>query len=167
MKKINEYILEKLRLNDKDISKNHKLKYENIYDVHTGDMVLCILYEGKNGKNQPTVSLHTCVVSEIYDDTIIVGNTRISGRVFDNIEFKFNDHTLSTKPIRNTFAIYKNGGKWAGLIHKDVAKILIDKEFNLTSAPFYKKNYFNGYKLMNGINGEKLLKEILDELNNN
>lgn len=163
MKELNNYILEKLHL-DKNINPSESSSmYCDIYDVHEGDTVLCLCKSIKKSINSINyVRIFVAKINNIKDDTLILSSIK-TGKVIDEIKYKFEDHTKSSPHITGTFAFFKNGINWSAIMHKDKAIKLIDKQLKTRNI-----NFLSGFRLDpgQGYTKQSKLLEIKDELEN-
>jgi hypothetical protein len=165
MKKINIYIFEKLKLNkDLPLSSN---KYCDIYDVHEGDTVLCLCNSKKKSKSFIFwVKLFTAKVEKIEDDILILKSIK-TGKIINEIKYKFEDHTKSSPHISNTFAFYKFGSDWSAIMHKDKALKMINNFLSLKGKTYiYMIGSFR-FDPGDGYTKKQKLEELKKELEDN
>jgi len=163
MYNLSQYIIEKLKLNkDLPLSNN---KYCDIYDVHEGDTVLCLC----NSKKKSTSSIHwvklfTAKVEKIEDDILILKSIK-TGKIINEIKYKFEDHTKSSPHISNTFAFYKFGSDWSAIMHKDKALKMINT-FLSSKGKIYMIGGFR-FDPGDGYTKKQKLEELKKELEDN
>lgn len=161
MKDINLYISEKLHI-DKDIDVNKKSsKYEEIYNVHEEDNVLSITIS-KKVRGSIYVQLDVVKISSINPDDTITVKDISTNKDNEHFIYKFGDHTRSTQPIPNTFAMWKEGSDWSGLMTKDKAIQLINASLRSTH-----QKLFNGYHVDTKENKESYFNRLKKELEEN